>query len=83
MIELPFTAFLGGLFGSSSGTAVLFGQQQTTERIDQNAGSPFNTPLTLSATRASIFGQSSGGQTVCVVFTISYFSFMEFLQVPI
>ena len=68
MIKQPFfTAFSGGLFGSSSATAgpFKFGQQQTTEALGQNANSLFGTP-TISTTGTRIFGQSSSGQTVCV-----------------
>ena len=67
--------FSGSLFGSSSATAGLFGQQQKKESLDKNAGSLFGTP-TLSATGVSFFGQSSSKQTVCVrCFVLSIYGF--------
>jgi len=62
-----FTALSGSLIGSSSTTAGLFGQQQTTEGFAQKSDVPFNTAS--SATDTGIkFGttmSSTSGLTVC------------------
>jgi len=68
-----FTALSGSLFGSSSTTAGLFGQQQTTEGFGQKPGVLFNT--TSSATETGIkFGSTTGstfGLAVCFLFTFN------------
>ena len=71
-----FTLISGSLFGSSAATPGLFGQQQTTATaFGQKPGGLFGTP-TSSTTgtgfgsgfgTTSLFGQSTSGQTVCVL----------------
>ena len=75
-----FTPLSGSIFGSSGTTSSLFGQQQpTASAFGQKPGGLFSTPTSSttgtgfgSGFGTSLFGQSTSGQTVCLLKDNSY-----------